>query len=266
MTEDLYTSRIIKASALIADTKTLLVSWNPEQETSWNLENVRRMNLFGKASRSRVEDILRIFRQRYFDDPDVGRALSILVRGGVPGQWVDPLLYYYSVKNDHTLRAIVVDVVHPRRMSGYTDISREQVKRAVRDWVAEGKTTDIWGEDTIQRVVRNSLAALRDFGVLQGKVNKTITPMYLPVEAFTFLAFELWRHERSGEKVLKSEDWKLFFLPTQGVERFFLEAHQEKLLAYYVAGSIVRLEFPVNHLVEMAYALVERSERAHSQA
>jgi len=266
MSETIYTSRIIKASALIADTKALLSSWDINLNPSTNLDDARRTNLFGKASRSRVEDILKIFRQRYFDDPDIGNALSILVKGNVPGQWVDPLLYYYSVKNDQTLRAIVLDVVHPRRMNGYTDISRDHVLRAVRDWVAEGKTTDLWGEDTIQRVVRNSLAALRDFGVLQGKVNKTITPMYLPVEAFTFLAFEIWRHERSGEKVLKSEDWKLFFLPTQGVERFFLEAHQEKLLAYYAAGSIVRLEFPVNNLVEIAHALVERSERSHSQA
>lgn len=263
MTEANYTSRIIKASALIADTKTLLAAWDPEQEPSANLESARRTNLFGKASRRRVEDILNIFRQRYFDDPDVGDALSILVKGNVPGQWVDPLLYFYSVKNDQTLRAIVLDVIHPRRMNGYTDINREHVIRSVREWVAEGKTTDQWGDETILRVAKNSLAALRDFGVLQGKVNKTITPMYLPVEAFTFLAFEMWRHERSGEKVQRREDWKLFFLPTQGVERFFLEAHQERLLAYYAAGSIIRLEFPVITLKEMADVLVKR---AHNQA
>jgi hypothetical protein len=266
MNEAVYTSRIIKASALIADTKTLLASWDPEQDTSTNLEYARRTNLFGKASRSRVEDILNIFRQRYFGDPAVGNALSILVKGNVPGQWVDPLLYYYSVKNDQTLRAIILEVIQPRQMSGYSDISIEIVMRNLRDWVAEGKTTTEWGEKTTLRVAQNALAALRDYGVLQGRANKTITPMYLPVEAFTYLAFEMWRHERSGEKVLGSEDWKLFFLPTHGVERFFLEAHQEKLLAYYAAGSIVRLEFPENNLVEMANALVERSERAHAQA
>jgi hypothetical protein len=266
MNEAVYTSRIIKASALIADTKTLLASWDPEQDTSTNLEHARRTNLFGKASRSRVEDILNIFRQRYFDDPEVGNALSILVKGNVPGQWVDPLLYYYSVKNDQTLTSDCFGS-NPSQTNEwlFRYISRACYAQ-VRDWVAEGKTTTEWGEKTTLRVAQNALAALRDFGVLQGKVNKTITPMYLPVEAFTYLAFEMWRHERSGEKVLGSEDWKLFFLPTQGVERFFLEAHQEKLLAYYAAGSIVRLEFPENNLVEMANALVERSERAHAQA
>jgi hypothetical protein len=265
MAEELYTSRIIKASALISDTKTLLISWDPGKDTATNLEHARRTNLFGKATRARVEDILNIFRQRYFDDPEIGEALSNLVKGNVPGQWVDPLLYYYSIQNDRTLRAIVLDIIYPRRMNGYKDISREHVIRAVREWVAEGKTTDQWGEETILRVAKNSLAALRDFGVLQGKINKTITPMYLPVEAFTFLALEMWRHGRSGERVLSNEDWKLFFLPPQGVERFFLEAHQEKLLAYFAAGSVVRLEFPVNNLTEMANVLVERAQRSNTQ-
>lgn len=262
MNEAIYTSRIIKASALIADTKTLLAAWDPELDTATNLDQARRTNLFGKASRSRVEDILNIFRQRYFDDPDVGKALSILVKGNAPGQWIDPLLYYYSVKNDQTLRAIIIEVIQPRQTSGYSDISLELVIRSLRDWSAAGKTTTDWGEKTILRIAQNAMAALRDFGVLQGKVNKTITPIYLPVEAFSFLALEIWRHVHSGEKVLKSEDWKLFFLPTQGVERFFLEAHQEKLLAYYAAGSIVRLEFPMNTLMEMVDVLVER---AHNQ-
>ncbi len=259
MTEVLYTSRIIKATALIADTKALLASWDLTQEAQSNLQHARETNILGRASRARVEDVLTIFRQRYFDDPQVGQALAILVQGGVPGQWIDPLLYYYTVKNDITLRDIVLEVIAPRRMSGYTDLTPEHVTRVVRDWVAEGRTTSPWGDETILRVVKNSLAALRDFGILQGKANKSITPIYLPVESFAFLAFELWRDLHSGDKVLHSPVWNLFFLPTQGVERFFLEAHQERLLDYHAAGSVIRLEFPINNLVEVAHELVKRA-------
>lgn len=259
MTQPLYTSRIIKATALITDTKTLLASWDLTQDIHANLDNAQRTNVFGKASRARVEDILRIFRQRYFDAPQIGQALATLVQGQVPGQWLDPLLYYYSVQNDSTLRDIVLEAVAPRRMGGYIDFAPEHVIRVVREWAAEGKTTSDWGEETIARVVRNSIAALRDFGILQGKVNKSITPLYLPVESFTFLAFEMWRKLGSGDKVLHSPDWNLFFLPTQGVERFFLEAHQERLLSYHAAGSVIRLEFTAQTLVEVAHGLVERA-------
>lgn len=84
-TSPIYTSRIIKASALIADTKVLLSEWNLGESVSDNLDRARRQNIFGKASRRRIEDILHIFRQRYFDDADVGTALVTLVQKGAPG-------------------------------------------------------------------------------------------------------------------------------------------------------------------------------------
>ena len=63
----LYTSKIIKAGALIADTKTLLAHWNESVSVVENLKQFRLCNLFGKASRSRVEDILTIFRFSVLD-------------------------------------------------------------------------------------------------------------------------------------------------------------------------------------------------------
>ena len=62
-----YTSRIIKAGALLSDTKLLLESWDETSDVKSNLERIRRENIFGKTSRSRVEDILAIFRQRYLE-------------------------------------------------------------------------------------------------------------------------------------------------------------------------------------------------------
>ena len=65
-----YTTRIIKAGALLNDTKTLLSHWDSGQSVKDNLRRFQKDNLFGKASRSRVEDILRIFRQRYLKEEE----------------------------------------------------------------------------------------------------------------------------------------------------------------------------------------------------
>jgi len=255
--EPTYTSRIIKASALIADTKVLLAAWDPERPVAENLDRARRENIFGKASRKRVEDILLIFRQRYFDDADVGTALVTLTQNGAPAQWIDPLLYFFSAQNDRTLRDIVVETLYPRHLAGYTDLPVQVVVRAIRNWVAEGKTTTPWGDKTILRVAQNSMAALRDFGVLQGTVNKHLTPIYLPTPSFALIALWLQQRERSGHLVLQSDDWRLFFLPVEGVERFFIEAHQEHLLTYHAAGSVIRIEFPAASLTEYVHVLVE---------
>ena len=257
LTPPIYSSRIIKASALIPDTKVLLSEWDLERSVSDNLERARRQNIFGKASRSRIEDILLIFRQRYFDEADVGAMLVTLVQAEAPSGWLDPLLYFFAAQNDRTLRDLVVEVIYPRHRSGYTDLPLDVLVRAVRDWVVEGKTTTRWKEQTIERVAQGAMATLRDFGVLQGVAHKQIAPIYLPAPSFALVALWLQKHQRSGDLVLHSDDWRLFFLPAEGVERFFVEAHQQHLLAYHAAGSIVRIEFPADSLTEYARVLFQ---------
>lgn len=253
-----YTSRIIKASALIADTKLLLAEWDLEQPLAENLDRARRQNVLGKTSRKRVEDILLIFRQRYFDDQDAGAALVTLAQNGAPAGWIDPLLYFFTAQNDRTLRDLVVEVLYPRHLAGHTDLTVETMVRAIRIWVAEGKTTTPWGDKTILRVAQNSMAALRDFGVLQGAVNKRLSPIYLPTASFALIAFWLQQRARSGHLVLQSDDWRLFFLSTEGVEQSFIEAHQQHLLTYQAAGSVVRIEFPAATLTEYVHGLLAR--------
>ena len=58
---------------------------------------------------------------------------------------------------------------------------------------------------------------------------------------------------------LDHPDWRLFFLPREGVERFLFEAHQQGLLEYHVAGSVTRLTFPVTSLEEYANVLAQKS-------
>ena len=254
-----YTSRIIKASALIQDTQVLLSEWDLKNTVAENMDRARRENIFGKASRSRVEDILLIFRQRYFDDPDVGAALVTLAQDGAPAQWIQPLLYFFAAQNDRTLRDMVIEVLYPRQLAGYPDVPLATVLAALRNWTAQGETVTQWGNKTVLRVAQNLMAALRDFGVLQGRINKRAAPVYLPTPSFALLALWLKGHLGSGQRILQSDEWKLFFLTTQAVERFFLEADQMHLLTYSAAGSVVRVEFPAVTLKEYADVLLARA-------
>lgn len=95
-----YASKIIKAGALIGDTKTLLSHWDLTATVTENINRAQRDNVFGKASRSRVEDILAIFRQRYLAEKSVTRALVTLVRGKFPAAALDRLLYFHSARAD----------------------------------------------------------------------------------------------------------------------------------------------------------------------
>jgi len=254
----LYSSQIIKAGALIGDTKTLLSHWDVDASAQENISRVLRDNVFGKASRSRVEDILAIFRKRYLREKSVTRALVTLVRGKFPSAALESLFYFHSARADQLLYDTVTEVLAPLKANGLIDINVRHLQRSLTRWVREGKTNGHWSEPTITRIAQGLLSTLRDFGVLQGRVNKKIAPTYFPVESFSYVAFYLKQHQPSGSLLIGLPDWKLFFLGKETVERFLFEAHQRELLEYHVAGSVTRLTFPVETLEEYANVLAQR--------
>ena len=243
---------------MIGDTKTLLSYWDVTATVAENINRAQSHNVFGKASRSRVEDILAIFRQRYLAEGSVTRALVTLVRGKIPAAALDRLLYFHSARADQLLHDAVAEILVPMQAQGLVDINIQDLQRPLAKWVKEGKTTGHWSEPTITRISQGLLSALRDFGVLQGAVHKKIAPTYLPIESFAYVMFYLKQHQPSGAKLIELPDWKLFFLSREGVEQFLFEAHQRQLLEYHVAGSVTRLTFPAQTLEEYAHVLAQR--------
>ena len=254
-----YSTKIIKAGALLGDTKTLFLHWDTSLPHHHNVSRFLEKNLFGKASRSRTEDILAIFRQRYLNEEDVTKALVVLVQKRLPPASLNRILYFHAAKADSLLHDVVTTILLPLKGQGIVDVAVTDIHRELSTWVYDGKTARKWSDATIRRVSQGMLSTLRDFGVLQGAVNKRIAPVYLPITAFAYVAFYLKQHATSGTKVLDLPDWKLFFLPSAGVERFMLEAHQCGLLEFHTAGSVVRLTFPTDSMEEYANVLAERA-------
>lgn len=118
-----YSSKIIKAGALIGDTKTLFSHWDVTASVAENINRVQRDNVFGKASRSRVEDILAIFRQRYLTEESVTKALVTLVRGRFPTAALEQLLYFHAARADQLLYDAVTEILMPMQAQGLVDIN-----------------------------------------------------------------------------------------------------------------------------------------------
>jgi hypothetical protein len=253
-----YSSKIIKAGALLAETKTLLCHWNATFSTEENLRTLLRENVWGKSSRSRVQDVCAIFRQRYLTDEQVTRSLVTFVRGKLLSSALKQIFYFHSARADQLLHDVVTEILVLRKNQGLVDIHVSDLNRPLAKWVEEGKTKGRWSHRTITRISQGLLSTLRDFGVLQGTVNKKIAPPFLPSEAFAYIAFYLKQQQPSGAKLLDLPAWKLFFLTREGVERSFFEAHQRQLLEYHVAGSVTRLTFPAATLDEYANVLAEK--------
>lgn len=255
----LYTSKIIKAGALIDDTKTLLTNWDVSQTVKLNLSRLQSQNIFGKATRSRVEDILVVFRQRYLDDPALIDSLLLLMVKPALSQMLDRVLFYFSAKNDRLLYDAVTCFLVSKREQGFEEITPEMMIDWINGLIENKQTITAWSEKTILRSAQELLSTLRDFGFLEGVKTKKIAPFYLPIEAFAFIAFFIFQEVASGERLIHHPDWKLFLLSERAVERFLMEAHQLHLLEYHVAGTVTRLTFPAANLEEYARVISQRT-------
>lgn len=104
-----YTSKILKATALLDDTKVLFSCWDDGLSVKQNLQKAKEENIFGKSSRSRVKDILNIFRQRYLLNSDLAEALSVLVKQGFLSESLNLIFYFYSARADSLIFDTVAD-------------------------------------------------------------------------------------------------------------------------------------------------------------
>lgn len=244
---------------MLPDTRTFFAYWDFGLSPRENLERFRSANLLSKRSRTRASDVLAVLRQRYLARQGVAEALAVMVQENASTSVTDRLFYYYSALSDRLLHDVVTELLLPLRWRGLELVSVAEVESRIRQWVDEVKTVRPWGRETIARAAQGVMVALRDFGVLSGQVKKSLAPTYLPIEAFAFISLDLKSGGLSGERLVNSFEWQLFFLQPSGVEALFVEAHQQHLLEYYAAGSVMRIDFPADSLREYAYALTERA-------
>lgn len=249
----LYTSKILKATALVNDTSLFLSAWDNEKTKEQNLQIIRQENILNKKSRSRVNDILTIFQQRFLFNDDVIRSLSYLQKKGTSKDLMLPLLYFFTARNDIFLRDFIIEFLQPLYEDGQRDVPISLAENIVRKWYKEGKTAGKWSDETIITVARHALATLRDFHLLEGAVKKRITPLFIPDQAFAYLSLFMSLNGINGERLVKNPGWRLFFLTPQLVERFFMSCHQEGYLTYHAAGPVYRIEFPYKTLEELCH-------------
>jgi len=254
-----YTSKIIRAPALLDDTKIFLSHWDEGLTVDENIQKAIEENIFGRPARSYVKQFLGAFKERYIFGDERDRALRMLVRKGHDNTVINRILYYHTALADSLLYDFVAGYLYEQQSRGTAHISAREAQQYIKKLSADGKTTTPWKDTVCNRVAQGLLSTLRDFSILAGKVKKKIAPVYLPIEAFIYVAFCIGREVKSGEKIVYHQDWKLFLIDAMTVERLFLEAHQQGYLSFQTAGKLVRIEFRYTSIEGIVDAIVSRT-------
>lgn len=237
------TSRIQKGGALLGDMRQLVCHWAEKPNELPPGRFVK--NILPKATQARANDTyIRAFQPRFIEgSPKNAWKLCAALEECLPSTEVARAFYYWlTAQAEPIFYRYVTEELFEQVRNGINAITSFELAR----WVQRICSTDgkEWSDVVNIKVARAMLAALRDFGVLSGASNKTVSAAHLPLESFCLIAFCLRTILKDSQELTAHKDWRLFLLSPQAVERLLLEAHQQNWLGYQAAGGISRLDFP----------------------
>ncbi len=253
-----YNTRIQKGGALLDDMRMLVRAW--EQDSTETRADVRR--LLGKKTLARSQDtIIRAFTPRFLkgDPPNAWKIARLLEDKDAEPEILRPVYYWITARSDRLLYEFATEELIHLAGSGDGSVRIDETAAWIRDRIQ--RTGLEWTPTVVLKVGRGILAALRDFGLLEGGAKKRIAPVHLPMESFCFIAFWLGRLGYGGESLVTHSDWGLFLFTSKIVERMMLEAHQQNLLSFHSAGRIYRVDFPTDDPGEYADALFGKKSK-----
>lgn len=243
MPEAEFTSRIQKGGALLGDMRQLVSRWGAKPPATPPARYVAEV--LQKPTRARAEDTYqRAFLPRFVagSPPDAWKLCAEIEEHLPPIEIVRLFYYWFTARAEPVLYRYVTEELFQVARSGNADVRVEDLTNWIRiECQNVGKK---WSDIVTIKTARAMLAALRDFGILEGAAKKRLAPAHLPLETFCLIAFCLRFIIADGADLTTHKDWRLFLLSPQTVERLLLESHQHGWIQYQVAGGISRIEFP----------------------
>src|SRR5690349_24054970 len=216
----------IVKGAMIDETYTIFAKWNFGLSKRENLDRLRTENFIGAGSATWLRDVAWVMSRRF--DPDYrDRPLVILAKNGCDLEEWKPLLLWHITRDEFLLRDFLLNWLFPTFVSGTYCIRTEDLYAHVQSIGKRGGTIEhAWSETTVNRVAAALLKMAVDFGLLRGSVVKVFASYHLPERSFLYLLYAFREEMRSPRKVLESEDWKMFLMLRDDVERELLRLHQ----------------------------------------
>ncbi|OBF48782.1 BrxA family protein [Mycolicibacterium monacense] len=247
-----YNVNIQKGGALVEDSRRMIEVWDLNVSADENLERIASENLLGKTTRRRLDDILlRILRPRLVTPgPQVIAAMKQMLGNQ---QALTEALYYEAATDDALLAAFAEGPLFDWYQSGRTGVTIDDVTNWLAVEAAKGNAPE-WTPTVRTKVSRGLLAALRDFGVLDGAIRKTFAPPRMTLTGFCYVAYRLRETGASARRTLGNAAWQRWLLDPDQVNDLFSQASQTGVLSFGSVGSSIRIDWHVDGLEEVVRA------------
>ena len=240
---------------LIDETFTILRRWDFAVPRTENLRRLREENWIGATSNRWATKIADVF-SRLFDPAGRDRPLAEIARRGCDRDVWKPILLFHMTRDEFLLRDFLVNWLYQHFARGTYRLQTGDVTGYLKSL---NTRKDIalsisWSEATTLRVAGGLLRIVVDFGLLKGTMYKEFTSYHLPEESFVYLLHAMADSQPNAQRIVESEDWRMYLMDASDVERELLRLHQYRKVQYEVAGSLAQLTLPHESSVQHARA------------
>jgi hypothetical protein len=257
-----FTSNLKRAGAAIEDSLELLRNWNNDVPSLDLRKRLVLENVLGKKSFRRRKDFLDfIFYPRYVNSYPKGhwKYLQQFDKADIPSEILKQFLYFYTSINEPFIPFFMNNYIMPRFSDGILEVTYDGTKDFIRNSIKHGLINVKWTDNVLNGVASGLLNALAGFGVLQGKVKRSIAPSLVQLPVFYYVAFFISQEGFTGEKLIKHDYWNLFLLNDVEKKHLFFEAHSQKYLWFEEIGNIYRIEFKEKTFEEVTDVIIKRT-------
>jgi len=154
------------------------------------------------------------------------------------------LLYLHFALGDRLTYDFVTRVVWSRWNDHSGRVSSEDIVFILDQASETQQQIRQWTEQSRIKLSRSILAALRDFGILEGVREKRIVKPALPLSTVRHILRILTAEGVRGLDILRDDTWRLFLCREHEVADALARLAQERVIRYERTGSTVVLQIP----------------------
>jgi len=225
-----YLLRLASKTSLIEETRQFLLTFARLRD----IEATRQALVNGglpqrsRATRATIVEIVQIRLTRWHPPAWVFDDLINFAQDGHQAE-LQAALLLHTARQDVLLYDIIQQVVVPKWTAGERELIRADIQRFLDDAQSIHPEIVRWSHTTRERLSSHALAAMRDFGLLQGKVAKQIVEPIVPPIVVRHLVRLLQEEGIPPGQIAHHTDWQLWLWDAaraqKALDAFHLQEH-----------------------------------------
>lgn len=248
-----FDTQITRALSLIPETKKVFHKLAEDKSMEEIKNLILENNFLAKNTDSTRKKIWYALKTRYLENPNVDlNSLKSILNSNLLPSIKDQIIYYYFCKYESIVYDLVVNPIFKQYERGFEEVDKQKIIKYFNS-IANTSHPEInnWTEETKARLIRHTLAILKDFKILKGSKKKEFYDLFIPLEVVLYVVFYLKLKGNPLNKIINHKDFNLFFLEKEEIIEYLHEASKKGYLIFNQSGNIYEIKTEINSLEDL---------------